>query len=358
MGQSSCCSKPPNAIRRELLGKEFVQSINVNDTEKLAMLMGEINLYGLTVDSEIIEVGKNKVNALTYGFFIGSPKVFKFLRDKGASYDGFIKKLEKLRIDPIYYICEHGYLEFLNYYLPMFLDKDIEGEEKSDTLVLDSEDRKSVYKFYTPIQKACEKGNSAIVLALHKFFQNKTKVPIMFDLEKPCEKRGENCAMIACRFGHYTLAKALYKVCKCDFFKYNFFGENALVVCVSGLKHRKSYTYFDCISFLIETVKIDVTYMYEEILLLLEDEELVIYYENKLSKAGVKVQKQDVEAKYRFGNRPVHKDKYESEDSSVGCILKDITIENKASVNSQSAISSIIEMPTSFISQVPSEADR
>ncbi|OMJ72246.1 hypothetical protein SteCoe_29356 [Stentor coeruleus] len=116
-----------------------------------------MNFYGLNIDSEIVEVGKNKVNALTYEFFIDSPNIFKFLKDKGASYDGFVKKIGKLNLDTMYYICKHGYLEFLNYFLPVFIDKEIEVEEKSDTLFLDSEDRKSVYKFYTPIQKACEK---------------------------------------------------------------------------------------------------------------------------------------------------------------------------------------------------------
>lgn len=356
MGQSSCCSRPKMINKKEFIGKEITQYINLNDTEKLARVLGELTIYGLVLDSEIIEVGKDRVNPLTYAFFIGSLKMFVFLKEKGANYDVFNKKMEKLKIDPMYYLCDKGYLDLIQYLLPIYIENYQQKEiEVSDTLVFETEDRKNVHKSYTAIQRACEKGHLAVVIALHKFFEKKNVVPSCFDLEKPCEKRGETCAMIACRNGHYTLVKALFKVCHCDFTKVNYFGENILIICASGLKTKKSYTYFDCISFLIETVNVDISYMYEEILLLLEDDNLVRYYENKLNKAGINAKKQDVETKYKIVLRPQQKDKHESEDTNLDFMLKDISTESKVSMTNFSVISSIIEMPTSFISIAPSE---
>ncbi|OMJ84412.1 hypothetical protein SteCoe_14488 [Stentor coeruleus] len=342
--------------KKEFIGKELTQYINLNNIEKLTMILGELTIYGLVLDSEIIEVGKDKVNPLTYAFLTGSLKVFAFLKEKGANYDVFNKKMEKLKIDPMYYLCDKGYLDLIQYLLPMYIENTQQGEiEMSDTLVFETEDKKNTHKTYTAIQKACEKGHLAVVLALHKYFEKKNVLPICFDLEKPCEKRGETCAMIACRNGHYTLVKALYKVCHCDFTKVNYFGENVLVICASGLKAKKSYTYFDCISFLIETVNIDVSYMYEEILLLLEDDNLVRYYENKLNKAGINAKKQDVETRFKIEPRPQQKERHDSEDSNLEYVLRDIMAESKVSVTNCSVISSIIEMPTSFISVAPSE---
>ncbi|OMJ90463.1 hypothetical protein SteCoe_7165 [Stentor coeruleus] len=356
MGQSSCCSKVMNKNKKEFIGKELTHYINLSDTEKFSILLGELTICGLMLDSEIIEFEKNKVNLLTYAFLVGNLKMFVLLKEKGANYDIFNRKIEELKIDQMYYLCDKGYLDLIQYLLPIYIENTHQIDiEISDTLVFETEDKKKTHKKYTAIQRACEKGHLPVVIALYKYFENKNILPSCFDLEKPCEKRGETCAMIACRNGHYTLVKALYKVCHCDFTKVNNFGENALIICASGLKTKKSFSYFDCINFLIETVNIDISYMYEETLLLLEDDNLVRYYENKLNKIGINAKKQDLEKKYRIVLRFEQRARNDSDDMDLEYMLRDIMVESKESMTNFSVISSITELPESFISIAPLE---
>lgn len=119
-------------------------------------------------------------------------------------------------------------------------------------------------------------------------------VPAIFDIENPCEKRGENCALIACRRGNYPMIKALHKICGADFFRMNNFDENALLICASACKYYKSRNYLECMYYLIKNVKIDIRYKYEDVLLLVNDAGFLDFFQEELRKIGILVDRKDV----------------------------------------------------------------
>ena len=207
--------------------------------------------------------------------------------------------LEYLNIDPMHYLCSHGYCELFIYYLPIFMINYFPLQTidiSTETILLETEPKmRKILKKNTPIQVACENGHIGIVTFVFNYFKNKENIPEIFDIEHPTENKGENCALIACRKGNLAMIKLLHKVCKANFFKQNAFRENALIICLTGHRKNLSTSYFDCIYYLIETIGIDIKYMYEEILLLATNESLICYLEKKLFENGIPAKKIDIE---------------------------------------------------------------
>ena len=142
-----------------------------------------------------------------------------------------------------------------------------------------------------------------MVVFLYKYFTKKNFTPKIFDIEYHNEKTGETCALIACRKGNYPLIKALHTMCNADFFVKNSFNENAVVLCVCAYRVEKNNSYIDCIRYLVEKIGIDISYIYEEILMLAECEELIYYVEQHLQKHNIFVTKLEVEEKYKVKQR-------------------------------------------------------
>ena len=358
MGQTSCCSKTGKLTQLDHLGKELTICINSTELSKLEYLISDLKSYYIDINSDLIDIAKAKINCLTYSFFIGNAKVFKFLLDKGADFSVFQQTLSGLKIDAFYFICDQGFIDLLSLFLTYINkepDRDVLPEDLSHTLSFGENEisGKKVTKSYTPVQRACEKGHIAIVVAIYRHFQSKCHIPAMFDLERPSDRRGETCALIACRVGNFAMIKALHKVCRADFTKLNFYRENALMICVSAYKTEKSKRYLECISYLIESVKVDVSYMHEELLLLCEDSYLVTYFEAKLKVKGINSTKQDLEEQYKIAKNSQIRT-HEGQICNTDSILREITPGNSSSpsvISSISFKSSKIEMKNSFFSQ-------
>ena len=247
--------------------------------------------------------------------FTGKKKIFKYLYEKGADLSHMDAILNSFNLSAIDIICERGYLELLQFYLPIYLNRESSSPDSLEpTLNLASNPEIFFINILTPIQKACEKGQIAIIMQLYKYFKSKKFIPRIFDINYSNEKTGENCALIACRKGNYNLIKALYTCCDADFNVKNKYDENPIVICACAYRLEKNRVYLDCIKYLIEKIGIDVTYMHEEILLLSECEELTYYIEQQLQLKDIYITKLEVDEKYKI-KREVFSDSYEGNSS-------------------------------------------
>lgn len=65
-----------------------------------------------------------------------------------------------------------------------------------------------------------------------------------------------------------------------------------------GSKRRPNLPFYECVKYLVETVGVDITHEYEEMLLVCEDRRIVEYLENTLKIKGINISKKKVDEKY------------------------------------------------------------
>lgn len=351
MGNATCCTSETKNFSLGYLGMEIPKSIERGDLKALNNLVNLLRNLDLSIDSTIILIKNISLNPISYSLFTGKKKAFKFFYDKGADIDQMNSLLSSFNLTAIDIVCERGYLELLEFYLPIYL-KSLRvspgfPESIEATLNLCSNSEICVVNSMSPIQRACEKGHISIVIYLHKYFKSKKFVPRVFDVDQPSEKSGETCALIACRKGNYCLMKALHTLCNADFTIKNRYEENAILVCVCAYRIDKNPVYIDCIKYLIDKVGLDVIYMHEELLILSDCEELTYYLEQQLDKKGLHVTKQEVDEKYKIKRAPFS-DSYEANDSidffssSIRRYLEDNETKSRISTISQISCTDLI----------------
>lgn len=356
MGNTKCCGKNRPISKTDYIGKELANAVLTSNISLIQRILTYLSTTEFTINSKLIIASSFFLAPLTYAFLIGNRKVFQYLHKNGACLFELTSTLEYIGIDPMYYICEQGHSEILNYYLPLYLENYSSDCEQNITLDLESQaPTKKSKKNLTPVQIACEKGNMQIIMALFKYFKDKP-TPYIFDIEYPSEKNGENCALIACRKGNYPMIKFLHRFCNADFLKKNMYQENALIICTSYFKVSKKKEFIFCINYLLEQVNIDVTYMYEDLLLLAENKELIAIYEKKLKSFGIFTSKEEIEETQRLYRNLSVEEYEESLD------LNSLKIEQRKSellneiVAMSRAASSIDIKQYSFLSQGTIEA--
>jgi hypothetical protein len=202
-------------------------------------------------------------------------------------------------------LCLNGNLEVLTYYLSIYLKNNLTVIQQSEEESVSVDFQKSTLvetkldHTYTPVHLACEHGNIHIIDFLFKYLRDKPSVPLL-DLNFQDESSGENCALIACRKGNYPMVKFLHEVCIANFRVVNKRYENAILITAAASKKRPSHNYYDVFVYLIDVIKLDVTYMHEEVILLLEDKTLIKFFESKLQKKGITIMKNAIEKKYEI----------------------------------------------------------
>ena len=296
MGCLQACNKGEN--RESSDSDKIFQAINLCSSRRLKSVFDYISTVQSleAFDSLIIEYQNVSVNALGVCFLKGNCELFKLLLNNGCSIEKMEKLLEASQISPIHFICTQGYIDILEIYFPYYYyAKNYKtSQESNSSLTYPSTEINKGY----PIHLAAYYGNTQIVLYFYKYFSTKETTPKEFDLNSLEERTGENCALIACRQGHLNLVVELHKTCKADFTLLNNSKENAIIVAIVGMNKQPSYSYFDIIDYLIVTVNINLSYMYEEILLLAQFSELVEYLEAKLLNIGIEVSKSIITKKY------------------------------------------------------------
>lgn len=319
MGNTACCSSTKNTNPSGYIGSEISKCIERDDIKYLGRLLSILPSQDLNLDSEIIIIKNVILNPLTYALLTGKDRIFKFLYDKGADLSIMNRILNSFNLKAIDIICDRGYLDLLQYYLPIYLksfrDSPNSPEIHEQTLNFANSIEANAQNLLTPAQRACDKGHISIITYLYKYFKGKKFVPMQFDLDYPSEKAGETCALIACRKGNYPLIKVLHQICNADFTVRNRYDENAIVICVCAYRIEKNTSYLDCIKYLIEKIGLDISYMHEEILILSECEELTDYIEQKLQAKNIITTKAEIDEKYNIKRHKIS-DSYEACDSN------------------------------------------
>jgi hypothetical protein len=274
--------------------------------------------YNLTIEDPILTIQgvsptQVQINALAYVTRLGNLQMFQYLHEHcGASLKGVRAVYAQVFKTPMDIVCEHGFYELLKYYLPKYLadTEPLDSLNSSDehSLSLQSKDQSLPHASVASstqlaVHRACEKSHMDIVRYLHEYFTNK-KPPLELDLHSEDEGSGENSVLIACRIGSIKLLRYLYCEVGVSIHTLNKRKENAVQVAVAAAKKADAGRYYEIIRFLVEDAEIDVTYNYEETLMMVFDTRILSYLETQLLKVGVTaVRKQQLDDEYSLSKR-------------------------------------------------------
>ncbi|OMJ81781.1 hypothetical protein SteCoe_17663 [Stentor coeruleus] len=247
------------------------------------------------------------VSLLGYALLNDRFKAFKHLHcEIGASLEALEDLMEKYNTSIIEFICTKGLIQFLHYYLPIYDKNQFEKKNKEpnctgtfdfdQTFAIDGK----MGRILTPMQLAVEKDHINIVSFILDYYVNKGPIPNEFSVNYQDEITGQNCAMIACRKGSFRMVKFLFEHCKADFHSVNLRNENVLVITAAASKLNKNKDHYKIFVYLIETVKVDFYAVYEDILLLLEDEKIIKYFQTILEQYGITESKSFIEGKFKI----------------------------------------------------------
>jgi Ankyrin repeats (many copies) len=239
---------------------------------------------------------KLTTNALGLCILVGNLEAFKLLIENDCKINSMEKIFENSRFNPMEYLCRKGDLDFIRVYLPYSIESlkhkfSISANSYSIAL---SKSFIFIHKVL-PIHSACAYGNLNVVQYLYEHFKDDSSVPREYDINAVEENTGENCAMIACRRGHYDLVKYLYKTCDANFHLINDSKENAIIVTIAGMNKNFDYSFINILCYLVEEVKVDVKYKYEEALLLAKCKTVYNILTHQLKKSGIVVERKDIE---------------------------------------------------------------
>ena len=302
-----CCHSVNKSTNKSiaLMVKECIEKNDIRgllDTIKGSEFIKHQESSLICLDGTITNVKLLRLNALAYSLFLGRSEIFQILHRAGCSLHSMEVLLESQGIISLTLMCCNGFSDILNYYLPFYNANHNKEEqdteiEKSFTIDLSPDPRFRLCSktTYTALQIAVQYEHLLVVMAVFKYFKRVKNVPFQLDLDYKHEESGENCALIACRFGNYTMMKFLHERCGANFMIKNKLGENAVQVAVAGSRAYPHKGYFEIISYLVEVVGIDLAENYEEVLILAEDRRIVNYLERKLKEYGIFRQKNEIE---------------------------------------------------------------
>lgn len=235
-------------------------------------------------------------NPMGLSLIFGYHDMFKFMLESGCSPFEMEKCFSITQFSTMEHICYKGYIEILKLYLPITLIEHSNLNNNSpqtySILMSTSHFMKSGS---LPIHQACKRGREDIISYLYKYFKGSESIPKEYDIESLEECTGENCALIACRCGHLGLIEFLYTECQANFHIINNYNENAIIVTIAGMNRNPHTRYVQVIKYLVEEVKIDVKFMYEEALYLAKSKPVYDYLAEKLRKDGIVVEKKNID---------------------------------------------------------------
>lgn len=289
----------------------------------------------IDIDSAFISCNNLKMNPLGYALFQGKTSCFLLI---SSSFHGQVQKMERIFYKQGYrgidIICIQGNLPMLEVYLPLHLARSANtsrcNSQIQDTICLESNPSLflSETMVSTPIQYACIYSHLNIVKYLINYFEG-IDPPSLFDLNYQEELFGENCPLISCRLGLYKLMKFLHEICNANFHVRNKRDENALLILAAASNKKENLDYYKCMKYLLEVVKVDPVFRYEDIVLVINDSNLLELYYSFLKPFQIYPNKKILEKKNEIKSYP-----YQDQDYS-----------RKSEFKSSSQMSSIICEP-------------
>ncbi|OMJ83279.1 hypothetical protein SteCoe_15803 [Stentor coeruleus] len=253
------------------------------------------------IDERIIKGKKRCFSLLGYSLWSGSYKCYKrLINNHHASFYLMEKSLEKEGLDPLSHICEKGYLVMLKIFYPEHCEyeKHKKYAQDSSCVVNSLLSIHSVEQFFTPIQLAVLNNHLSIVGYFSDYYAEE-KPPKNVDLHYVDEYTGENCALVSCRTGSYAMVMMLYEKYQADFHLKNKRNESAFQIIAAESKNNCGFSYLECLMYVANIIKVDITYMYEETLLLFENRLCIKFVEEKLRDKGILASKKELETLFR-----------------------------------------------------------
>lgn len=307
MGCSTC--KAQNEKERTVL-KRIMDYIERDDTTRLDHLIKLLSVeekceWESVLNSPQIPLNNHLLSFLAYAVWLGKASVYFYLVTKlNASIVEMDNIFYSLNTSTLTIICEKGYVDILKHYLPEYLKHSFEHNTKNDfssTLSFSQPKplMESHISSFTPVQQACLNGHISIIHFLNDYF-SVLYPPFPLDVHSIDEATGENCALISVRSGNFVMMKLLHEGAKADFHIKNHHNEGALQILAASTKNNCALQFLECVMYLVDVIKVDVSYMYEETLLLLENKIIIKYIEEKLKSIGILATKKDLESMFRI----------------------------------------------------------
>jgi hypothetical protein len=134
----------------------------------------------------------------------------------------------------------------------------------------------------------------SIVATIYNYFKELPSLPPELDIESRNES-GENCALISVRSGNFPMVKLLHQRFNANFTSLNNQGENALKIAIISSRLNPNQDYLQILSFLIETIGLDLSQTYEDLLLLSKNEEILNFLKLKGRSLGLTSKSSDSE---------------------------------------------------------------
>ena len=309
-----CCHDSEHRSNAESLKQQVYESMQQGNLQKTSLSLarlkqvlprGQADIDSLTF---LLDPKKSiELNCLGLSLALGKCNIFKYIHQK-LNADPLVMEeyLIKSKLTGLYIICSQNYLELFDYYLEIYLKIKlmVKGRDSSRFSMSSQDSFKRAQLDYTPIQVACYMGNIPIIkFALEYCRLNKT-LPEELDLNHTNEKTGENCALIACRGGNLNTIKYLHQKTYANFHTKNFFNENALQVLAASARARFLIDFHKSFVYLIEKVRIDLSWNYQEILLLLDNNAVCDYFLAELAKLSIFLDKKVIEQEVMVRPKP------------------------------------------------------
>lgn len=300
MGCKNCS---PRIARGEEILNRIKACIRGNEPSHLKELISLYEFYSEQkshefIDERIIKGKKRYFSLLGYAVWSGSYKCYKnLINNHHASFYLMEQSLEKEGLDPLNRICERGYLVLLKIFYPEHCEyeKYKKYAQDSSCVINSLQSMQSFVQIFTPIQLAVFKNHLSIVNYFSEYY-HEDKPPKNVDLHHVDEFTGENCALVACRTGNFPMVMMLYEKYQANFHLKNKRNESVFQIIAAESKNNCGFSYLECLMYITNIIKVDITYMYEETLLILENRLCIKFIEEKLKERGIITNKKEVES--------------------------------------------------------------
>lgn len=346
-----CCENKNNLEVQEFWNN-IQQAIRRDAPERLNMLLSlhyKLNSKSkANINSPVLTVNSYIFNLLSFSVWQGSHRSFKCLYEKHkASLKEMEKNLSNYNLNALNLILAHKSIELLKYFLPIYVEQ-FETFEESLSASMFPESQ--IYPEYTPVQEACEAGDIAALSVIYNYFIGKSFVPQTLDIEYQEKLSGENCVLIACRTLDYQMIRFLHTKTSANFNVTNKKGEDPITVLFISNKSSPKESFLNCLTYLVESVNLDIVHIYENLLLLALNMDTVNYLYSRLGILGICINKQIYLEKFKNKFRKSSYDlNYLLEPIDLSSKLKETEVYTTSSDSMATANDNILSSYNTFI---------
>ena len=279
------------SVQKTIVVNSIIDSIDRNDCSRVKDYLEiyanlDKSSYDETKDKLIIHHREMDFSVLGFCLWTGKALSFQYCIERlGCSFTQLESSFQSLHIFPLNFICEQGQIELLKIYLPHYLLylEALDTSQRSFTARL--EKQKDNYSISSnAVQLACYSEHLSILCYINDYFSRSTP-PNELDLHYIDEQTGENCALISCRSSNLSLLKVLHEKIRGNFHLKNHQNKGALEIMTESSIMNSEKVYLPCFIYLIEVIKVDLREVYDKIIEVLTDIEVIHYLQKVFKKS-------------------------------------------------------------------------